>query len=129
LQSFWGRYEIRGDDRGEFERVARLVVGDRDVERVEEVCQLGRVVMGERGAEVGDRREERFDLMRLRRVAAARFELAAMVVECSALAGEFLDADLRGGDDGVVRVVVLFEPECLSADRLVEVGELLDGGG
>ena len=64
--------------------MARLVVGDRDVERVEEVCEFGWSVAGERGAEVGDRREERFDLLRVRFVASARFELAPVVVELGA---------------------------------------------
>ena len=67
--------------------------------------------------------------MRLRRVAAVRFELATVVVEYDALAGELFDADLGCGDDGVVRVVVLFEAERLAADRLVAVGELLDSCG
>jgi hypothetical protein len=93
------------------------------------VCELGGSVVGERGAEVGDRREQRFDLVRLRRVAPAGFELSALLVECGALSGEFFDTDLRGGHDGVVRVVVFFESERLPADRLVEVGELPDGGG
>jgi hypothetical protein len=89
----------------------------------EEVCELGGAGAGECGAEVGDGREQCFDLFRLRCVGAPRFELAALLVERGALSREFLDARLGGGDDGVGGVVVLFEAERLSADRLVDVGE------
>jgi hypothetical protein len=40
LRCFGGRYELGGDGGGEFERAAGLVVGDGDVEGVEEVGEL-----------------------------------------------------------------------------------------
>jgi hypothetical protein len=39
-QRFCGRHEFRGDGGRKLERVAQLVVGDRCVEGVEEVCEL-----------------------------------------------------------------------------------------
>jgi hypothetical protein len=39
------------------------------------------------------------------------------------LSSEFLDARLGSGDNGVGGVVLLFEAERLSADRVVDVGE------
>jgi hypothetical protein len=47
LQRFWGGDELGGDGGGEFERVARLVVGDGDVEGVEEVGEFAGIVAGE----------------------------------------------------------------------------------
>jgi hypothetical protein len=46
--------------------VTWLVVGDGDVEGAEEVGEVVRVVAGERRAQVGNRREQGLDLVRLR---------------------------------------------------------------
>jgi hypothetical protein len=48
-QCFWGRYEFGRDGCGEFQRVW-FVVGDGDVEGVEEVGEVVRAVARERGA-------------------------------------------------------------------------------
>jgi hypothetical protein len=116
LQSFWGRYEVCRDGGGKLERVRWFVVGDGDVEGVEEVGELGWAVAGEGRPEVGNRCQERLDLVRLARVAAGCFELIALLLECRLLTGEFLDSDLGCRDNGMLGVVVLFEAERLAAE-------------
>lgn len=62
--------------------------------------------------------------MRVRRVAAASLEAAQLVVERGSLPGEFLDAFLRGGDDGVGGVVVFFEAKALPQQQTSLMGVL-----
>jgi hypothetical protein len=100
-QSFWGRYELGRDGGGEFERVGWLVVGDAGVESVEQVGEVVCAVAGERGAQVGDRGEHCFDLVRLRFVGAMRRELVPLVVERGPLSCEFFDTWLCRRDDGM----------------------------
>lgn len=57
-------------------------------------------------------------------VGAMRHELVSLVFECGSLGCEFFDSCLRGGDDGMVGVVVFFEAEALPVYGLVVLGEL-----
>ena len=87
----------------------RFVVGHGDVECVEEFGELVGVVAAECVSEIGDRGEHRGDLVRVGASGSLGLELSKILLDCGALLGEGLEPLLRGGDDGMVGIVVFFE--------------------
>ena len=124
---FWGR--IEGDRGRDPEQALVLVVLDFDVEVLEELCQVGGAVVVEGLAQIRDGGERGLDRFGMDVGRLVCLECREVLLESFALGGQFDDAALGEGDDGMGGIVVLFEAERLAVERAIDVGQLASAPG
>ncbi|HEY4280556.1 MAG TPA: hypothetical protein VGM91_20200 [Conexibacter sp.] len=117
-------HEFRGDRSGKLQPGVRLVVGGGHVEGLEDLRQPGFVRRSERVAHVGDRVEHCRDLVRARSRRPLRSQRRNGFRDRRGASAQLLDPSRCERDDGVVRIVVLFEPQHLPLKAAVDIASL-----